>query len=185
MVNEQQKSADGYELNFATNVLGMFYLTTLLIPAMHSATDPRVVTVSSGGALNAKLDLENLQSEKGFDATMAYAHQKRQQIELTEFWALKYPKIWFVSMHPGWADTPGVQSSMPTFASVMRWGLRSAEEGADSVVWLAASHESREIQSGEFVFDRKVSSKHLHLGGTQSSKEDVERLVAVCENITK
>ena len=65
--------------------------------------------MSSGGMLTEKLNLSDLQSTqvRNFDATAAYAQQKRQQVIMTEMYAQKYPDIKFSSMHPGWADTPG------------------------------------------------------------------------------
>ena len=64
-----------------------------------------------------KLDIEDLMFEKmnPFDGTMAYAQNKRQQVIMTEQWAKQYPEVHFSSMHPGWADTPAVRSSMPDF----------------------------------------------------------------------
>ena len=44
-------------------------------------------------------------------------------------------------MHPGWADTPGIKSSIPTFQRIMRPLLRTPEQGADTIVWLAAADE--------------------------------------------
>lgn len=65
--------------------------------------------MSSGGMLTEKLNLADLQSTEAskFDATAAYAQQKRQQVIMTEIYADRYPEIKFSSMHPGWADTPG------------------------------------------------------------------------------
>ena len=44
-----------------------------------------------------------------YDGTMAYAQNKRQQVELTEEWARRHPAIHWSVMHPGWADTPAVR----------------------------------------------------------------------------
>ena len=67
------------------------------------------ITVSSGGMLLQKLNVDDLQSATvtPFDGTPVYAQQKRQQVVMTEEYAKKYPEIYFSSMHPGWADTPG------------------------------------------------------------------------------
>ena len=63
---------------------------------------PRVVIVSSGGMLTQKMDLNDLNSEKGnFDGTMVYAQQKRQQVIMTEQYAEQHPDIFWASMHPG------------------------------------------------------------------------------------
>uniref|UniRef100_G3SA45 Dehydrogenase/reductase 12 n=1 Tax=Gorilla gorilla gorilla TaxID=9595 RepID=G3SA45_GORGO len=100
-------NADGLEKNFATNTLGVYILTTGLIPVLEKEHDPRVITVSSGGMLVQKLNTNDLQSERTpFDGTMVYAQNKRQQVVLTERWAQGHPAIHFSSMHPGWADTP-------------------------------------------------------------------------------
>lgn len=68
------------------------------------------VNVSSGGMLTQKLDLSDLQSSnvRPFDATLVYAQHKRQQVVMTEELAKGHPEIKFSSMHPGWADTPGM-----------------------------------------------------------------------------
>lgn len=39
-------------------------------------------------------------------------------------------------MHPGWCDTPGLQSGMPDFREKQKRSLRSSEEGSDTIVWL-------------------------------------------------
>ena len=56
-----------------------------------------------------KLDAKDLNFEKmkPFDGTFAYAQNKRQQVVMTEQYARKWTNIFFASMHPGWADTPG------------------------------------------------------------------------------
>ncbi|KAM7406825.1 hypothetical protein PAMA_002843 [Pampus argenteus] len=77
MVNQRELTEEGIEKNFATNTLGTYILTTGLIPALKKAEDPRVVTVSSGGMLTQKLNVDDLQFETGtFDGTMAYAQNK-------------------------------------------------------------------------------------------------------------
>ncbi|XP_027413120.1 dehydrogenase/reductase SDR family member 12 isoform X2 [Bos indicus x Bos taurus] len=108
MVNKRELTEDGLEKNFATNTLGVYVLTTALIPVLEKEHDPRVITVSSGGMLVQKLNTDDPQSERtAFDGTMVYAQNKRQQVVLTERWARAHPAIHFSCMHPGWVDTPG------------------------------------------------------------------------------
>ena len=57
-------------------------------------------------------------------------------------------------MHPGWADTPGVQSALPGFRRITQTVLRSSEEGADTIVWLARAREAAAI-SGKLFLDRE------------------------------
>uniref|UniRef100_A0A3P8ZQY1 Uncharacterized protein n=1 Tax=Esox lucius TaxID=8010 RepID=A0A3P8ZQY1_ESOLU len=192
MVNQRELTEEGIEKNFATNTLGKinsrtvgtFILTTALIPALKLEQDPRVITVSSGGMLVQKLDVDNLQSDKGtFDGTMAYAQNKRQQVILTERWASQHKEIHFSSMHPGWADTPAVQLSMPDFHAKMKNKLRTEAMGADTVVWLAVSAAASKQPSGLFFQDRKAVPTHLPLASSRSSPAEEEKLQTTLEQL--
>ncbi|KAM9321231.1 dehydrogenase/reductase SDR family member 12 [Gastrophryne carolinensis] len=185
MVNTRELT-DGIEKNFATNVLGTYILTAALLPALEKEEDPRVVTVSSGGMLVQKLDVSDLQCEAGsFDGTMVYAQNKRQQVVLTEHWAKSNPKVHFSVMHPGWADTPAVRSSMPDFYEKMKNRLRTEDQGADTVVWLAISPAATKHPSGLFFQDRKPVSTHLPLASTHSSSGDEEKLLQILQEMAK
>lgn len=186
MVNQRELTEDSLEKNFATNTLGTFILTTALVPALKKSQDPRVVTVSSGGMLVQKLNVEDLQFEKGtFDGTMAYAQNKRQQIVMTERWAAQHKDIHFSSMHPGWADTPAVQASMPDFHAKMKNKLRSEAQGADTVVWLAVSEAASRQPSGLFFQDRKAVPTHLPLALSKSSPAEDEKLMSTLEQLAE
>ena len=107
-------------------------------------------------------------SAESFDGTAAYAQHKRVQVEMTERWAqCAPPSVRFFSMHPGWADTPGVATAMPSFRAQFEASLRSSEQGADTVVWLATRPDYAALENGAFYFDRSVARKHLPLAGTQ------------------
>jgi hypothetical protein len=81
-------------------------------------------------------------------------------------------------MHPGWADTPGVQASLPGFRRVMRPLLRSAEQGADTMAWLAGAPEAR-ASNGDFWLDRRRRTTTL-LPWTRTADADAERLWNWC-----
>lgn len=184
MVNQRELTEDGLEKNFATNSLGTYILTTALIPTLKKSENPRVITVSSGGMLVQKLNVEDLQFEKGsFDGTMAYAQNKRQQVIMTEQWAAQHKEIHFSSMHPGWADTPAVRSSMPDFYEKMKNKLRTEAQGADTVVWLAISDAASRQPSGLFFQDRNAVSTHLPLAFSRSSSAEDQKLMSKLEEL--
>ena len=81
---------------------------------------------------------------------------------LTELWAGAWAEhnIAVNSMHPGWADTPGVQSALPGFRRVTKRVLRSPAEGADTMVWLARATEADKV-SGKLFLDREPRTTHL------------------------
>ncbi|KAG9285627.1 hypothetical protein G9A89_009267 [Geosiphon pyriformis] len=184
MNNERRLTPYGVETNFAINTIGTYYLTKCMIPLLEKAgPGSRVVTVSSGGMYTNKLDLTDLQFEKlkPFDGTMAYAQNKRQQVELTEYWSKKYPEqkigIKFLATHPGWSDTPGLSVAMEGFYKRVKTLLRSIPQGCDTILWAAFSNEADKVPSGSFLFDRQIASKHLPLAKTRSKPQDVEELV--------
>jgi NAD(P)-dependent dehydrogenase (short-subunit alcohol dehydrogenase family) len=174
---ERQFTEEGLELTFATDLLSPYLLTRLLLPRLESSAPARVVNVLSGGMYLAGIWLEDLQNLKGeFDGARAYARAKRGLMLLTEHWAEQTADAGVVvnAMHPGWADTPGVETSLPGFYRVMKPLLRSPEEGADTVVWLAASPEAAEI-SGRFFLDREPHPTSV-LPGTRGTRKEREAL---------
>ncbi|XP_029981582.1 dehydrogenase/reductase SDR family member 12 [Sphaeramia orbicularis] len=184
MVNQREVTDEGLEKNFATNTLGTYVLTTALIPALKKVEDPRVITVASGGMLTQRLNVDDLQFEKGtFDGTMAYAQNKRQQVVLTERWASEHKDIHFSSMHPGWADTPAVRTSMPSFHAKMQSRLRTEAMGADTTLWLAVSAAAIKQPSGLFFQDRKAVATHLPLASSRSTPQEEEKLLTALEEL--
>lgn len=182
---ERTPSVDGIELAFATNVLGPFLLTNLLVPLLRESAPSRIISVSSGGMYTAKIDVGDLQTAHGkFDGPDVYARTKRAQVILTEIWAdrLRGTGVVAHSMHPGWADTPGVQSSLPTFYKLMRPFLRSPDEGADTIVWLGAAAEPAQ-SSGGFWHDRRERPTH-RVPWTRESEQDRERLWQECARLS-
>lgn len=121
-----------------------------------------------------KLNATDFNSEKmsKFDGTMIYAQNKRQQVVMTDFYARNYPKIYFGSMHPGWSDTPGVQTSLPGFREKMLSKLRSQEQGADTMVWMCCVNDLEKFPNGAFFQDRKPVPKHLPLAWTHTTVEE-------------
>ena len=159
---ERTMSVDGFELTLATNLLGTFLLTNLLIPRMVQSSPARIVTVSSGGMYTEGLDVPGLEMDADeYGGAAAYARTKRAQVVLTELWADRLEGTGVVahSMHPGWVNTPGVAASLPTFRRLMGPLLRNADQGADTIVWLSADADALE-SSGEFWMDRRPRSKH-------------------------
>ncbi len=178
-------SADGIELTLATNVVGPFLLTNLLIPLLEESAPARIINVSSGGMYTQKLRVDDLQSEHGqFDGPKVYARSKRAQVILTELWAEQFAGTGVVvhAMHPGWVDTPGVRSSLPRFYTVTRPLLRTPAQGADTIVWLGAAAEPGR-SSGRFWHDRRARATHW-LRSTRETRQERERLLAECVRLS-
>lgn len=76
-----QRTEDGFELTLATNHLGPFALTGLLLDWL--AADARIVTVSSMAHLDGVIDFGDLQSERRYDPERAYAQSKLANLLFT------------------------------------------------------------------------------------------------------
>ncbi|CAB4956948.1 MAG: SDR family NAD(P)-dependent oxidoreductase [Actinobacteria bacterium] len=152
-------SAQGYETTVAAQVLGPFLLTTLLLEPLRAAHG-RVLTVASGGMYAERLSVADLEmTSDAYDGVRAYARAKRAQVELAREWTRRNDDtVSFHTMHPGWADTPGVVESLPTFHRITRPLLRDPAAGADTLVWLAAIEASELGESGGFWLDRRRRS---------------------------
>lgn len=178
----RQLSPEGLELTLATNVVGPFLLSHLLRAKLAAAPGARVIFVSSGGMYGQKLSLEDLQwTRRPFDGVKAYAQTKRMQVVLTEILARRWARAGIAvhAMHPGWADTPSVRSSIPRFWQVMQKRLRTPEQGADTLVWLAVAPT---LPSGRFWLDRAPQSTHL-LPFTVEDPRDRARLWRTCTHL--
>jgi dehydrogenase/reductase SDR family member 12 len=186
MPPERTRSADGIELSFATNVTGPLLLSLELLPVLRAASPGRVVNVSSGGMYGAKLDADDIQLEhRDYDPVRFYAHTKRCEVILTEICQerLGSGEVVFNSAHPGWADTPGVQESLPRFRKLMGPAFRDARQGADTFAWLCWASEPL-ARPGSFWHDRAPRPTHK-LPTTKESREARERLWEECNRLIK
>jgi dehydrogenase/reductase SDR family member 12 len=168
---------DGLELTVATNLVAPFLLTNLLIPRLITNAPARIITVSSGGMYTERLDVDALEMPAAeFRGATAYARTKRAQVALTEVWAelLKDTGVVAHSTHPGWVDTPGLAESLPVFHTLMSPFLRTPEQGADTIVYLAAADTPLQT-SGRFWHDRKERPVH-RLRKTQEPPGEHQRL---------
>jgi NAD(P)-dependent dehydrogenase (short-subunit alcohol dehydrogenase family) len=163
LLKTRARTSWGEDQIVAAQVVGPHVLTSALLDAMRT-THGRVITVASGGMYPVGLpflkdDRSLAMPDGSYDGTKQYAIAKRAQVTLNEIWAVREPRVHFHAMHPGWADTPGVASSIPGFRRVMFPLLRSSEQGADTVAWLAADPRPGET-SGLFWCDREVRPIH-------------------------
>ncbi|WP_279358947.1 SDR family oxidoreductase [Methylobacterium indicum] len=126
----RQVSADGHELQFATNHLGHFALTARLLPLLRRADAPRVVSLSSVAARSGRLAFDDLQAERAYRPMAVYSQSKLACL----MFALELQRrsdaagwgLVSVAAHPGIART----DLLPNGA-----GPRSAAGLARSLLW--------------------------------------------------
>eukprot|EP01012_Entosiphon_sulcatum_P047864 TRINITY_DN6548_c0_g1_i3.p1 TRINITY_DN6548_c0_g1~~TRINITY_DN6548_c0_g1_i3.p1 ORF type:complete len:410 (+),score=96.27 TRINITY_DN6548_c0_g1_i3:924-2153(+) len=174
-------SADGFELQFATNHLGHFLLTQLLRPALVRSQPSRVVVVSSAAHLHPYpegIRFESLRpkqpddnnnataaaAEEGYQRWLAYGQSKLANVlfaqELAE--QLQSTRVLVNAVHPGFVNTEllrPVKKHLP-FAflvtaaeAVVRLVAYDVPTGALTQLYLATSPEveERDLRGGFFV----------------------------------
>ncbi len=179
---------EDFETTYATSLLGHFHLTETLAELGRLADGVTLINVASGGMFNVPLNLAMLdQKEKGFNGFASYASHKRAQVALADHWRAKFGTLGVnaYAVHPGWADTAGVRTSLPTFRKILKPVLRNAEQAADTIIWLAAKRPGG--VDDRVWFDRKHRTTHpfAHTRQPMTTVPDlVARLEADCSRVS-
>jgi dehydrogenase/reductase SDR family member 12 len=179
---ERTETGDGIEANAALYVLGPYVITDAFDPLLRRTPGARVVTVTTGGMYAARLDVGHIEAPvRGYRPLAAYAHAKRAQVALTHQWAERFRADGVVAhaVQPGWCRTPLVEEGLPRFGALLGPVLRSAEEGADTVVWCAVADEPGRT-SGLVWRDRHRRGEH-RVPWTITGRDEDLRLWRWCE----
>lgn len=184
---ERTETSEGLELAYATDLVGPFLLTNRLLGRLIKSAPARIVNLVSGGMYTQELELDDPNYERGdYHGSVAYARAKRGLMTLTRMWAdqLAGTRVTANATHPGWVDTPGVRNSLPGFYRITRPLLRTTGQGADTVVWLATSHEGGD-QSGELWHDRTTRRQHRLSRTIETSAERNQLWAQLTETVER
>jgi NAD(P)-dependent dehydrogenase (short-subunit alcohol dehydrogenase family) len=176
-------TADGVEQTWATNMLGYFLLTELLLDNLKAGAPSRIVNVASD--LARDLDLTDVSFERRrYSGVGAYAQSKQANRMWTYALARRLAGTGVTAnvMHPGgvatgiFAKGGGLLGRAVSIVSALF--ARTPAQGADTAIWLAANPEI-EGKTGLFFKDRAVSPCRFH------DAEQEEKLWSLCENMTR
>jgi NAD(P)-dependent dehydrogenase (short-subunit alcohol dehydrogenase family) len=200
------ETADGFELQFGTNVLGHFALTALLLPALERAAAnaqaqaPRVVIVASIAHKRGRLDFDDLQSTRSYSPMKSYQQSKLADLilalEMDRRLKAAGSRILCNAAHPGVANTnlfqpagrPALERTVRrVMGSVIGALLNNDEEGALPTLYAAVAPEARgggyygsqgfqEMRGGD-VGEAKIAPQAL-------DQTAAARLWSVCEELT-
>jgi NAD(P)-dependent dehydrogenase (short-subunit alcohol dehydrogenase family) len=153
------ETADGLESTFAINHLAPFLLTNLLLGMLQQSVPSRVVTVSSEAERWGNIDFDDLQSKKNYRGFPVYGMTKLANIMFTYELAerLKGMGVAATCMHPGAVNTrfgTNNRGPMTILFRAFKPFMRTPEQGADTVIWLAYSPDVEGV-SGRYYSDRK------------------------------
>ncbi|MBF9222396.1 SDR family oxidoreductase [Hymenobacter ruricola] len=165
---QRQLSPDGYELGVATNHLGPFLLTALLLEKLRASPAARVVNLASAAYRVAQPNLADFQSEKSYSAMRVYGNTKLYNILFTQELARRLrahgiANVTANAVHPGVVAT-GFGASAGGWAGVLlalgRPFMVSVEKGAETSIFLASAPEVAATSGGFFAKKKPEAVKH-------------------------
>ncbi len=185
---------DGFELQLATNHLGHFLLTGLLLDTVLATPDSRIVSLSSLAHQQGKIHFEDLQSEKKYSKMGAYAQSKLACLmyayELQRRLEAHGHQTISVAAHPGIATTE-LARHFPTFLKIIAPALalfiaQSPKAGAEPTLYAALGSD---IEGGDYTgpnSSREFKGRATKVGSTALSKEAgvAKRLWEVSEELS-
>ena len=168
----RRETTEGIELQFATNVLGYFWMTEFFSPILIDSSPARVVNVASYWA--GGLDLEDLEFKmRSYHNHESYRQSKQANRMLTPIFARNLDRagVTVNACHPG-----DVNSSLSN--SLGFGGSQSPDEGAKTPVWLAASKSVHNITGKYFEHQKETYCPY----GSDLLK--AQQLYEICQSYT-
>ncbi len=166
--SKRTETPDGIETTLAINHLAPFLLTNLLLERLKESAPSRVITVSSEAQRWGNMDFDDMQSKRKYRGFPVYGMTKLANIMFTFELAerLKGTYVTANCVHPGPVGTNFGKNNggpMALFFRAAKPFMRSPEQGADTLIWLAFSPEV-EGTSGKYFSDRKeIEAKEIAL----------------------
>ncbi len=193
----RETTVDGFEMQLATNYLGHFALTGLLLPLLRRGRDTRVVHVSSVAHRRARLNLADLQLERGYTPLKAYARSKLAVLMFAIEMQRRSPaakwRLMSVAAHPGYARTSLFENGPGTSSLIHRvhrtvggWLGSSAASGALPLLYAATAPKVRpgEYYGPQGAFELSGPCGVAPISKTAANKELARRLWDLSEEMT-
>jgi len=161
LFNTRQVTQDGLEKTFAVNHMAYFVVTNLLLPRLKAGA--RIVSTASDAHKGARLDFDDLQSQKRYSGFSVYGRSKLCNILFNRELARRIEGTGVTAncLHPGFVATRFGDQSGGIFQTAIKIakpiGAISPEEGARTIVHLASSPEV-EGKSGGYYYKNRLAT---------------------------
>jgi NAD(P)-dependent dehydrogenase (short-subunit alcohol dehydrogenase family) len=181
-VSKRVVTPDGLELMFATNYLGPFLLTRLLIPKLETASPSRVINVSAPSSMEP--DYDDLQGERAFGAIGAFGASKAAELLFTYALArrLEGRGVTVNAYHPGLVRTKlvrGAPTAVRVITSVLNTFMGVSPRRASKGLLHLASSPDFVNTTGALVHDGKTMNSRF-----SGDVEAQDRLWRISSNLT-
>ena len=182
--SQRQLTAEGLEYTFALNHLNYFLLTTSMLDVLQATGQARVINVSSGAHVAARLNFEDLQNERKYSGWAVYSQSKLMNIYFTYELARRVNHCLTVNaLHPGRVGTDIFKANLPVLGPLLKWMVArvslTPEEGADNTIFLASSPEVEGV-TGKYYVNKRL----VHSSAASTNLVDARRLWAISVALT-
>jgi NAD(P)-dependent dehydrogenase (short-subunit alcohol dehydrogenase family) len=195
MATPHEKSKDGFEMQLATNHLGHFALTGLLLPNLRDVPGSRIVAVASIAAQSGKIDFDDLMGERRYDAWKAYNQSKLANLMFGQELQRRLDRAGARTIaaigHPGASltnlfSTPGGGIAKKILSPLMRPFFQEADRGVLPILFAATAPEA--IPGAYYGPDRfremKGEVSYASIPRASTRLDTAERLWRVSEELT-
>lgn len=168
--SKRETSADGYELMFATNHLGPFLLTNLLLDLLKASGTARVLTITAPSTVKPNFD--DLQSEKTFNSLNIFGATKMMNLLFTFELArrMDHTGVAANAIHPGLARSNLMNESPAIMRFFLRLASSPTERITKSIAGVAGDpkfenvsgkffHKAKEIKAAAYAYDREAQQR--------------------------
>jgi NAD(P)-dependent dehydrogenase (short-subunit alcohol dehydrogenase family) len=163
---DRAKTVDGFEKTFQVNHLAPFLLTQLLLDKLIAGGASVIQTSSFAARMTGKIEMDDLEHDRDFNANVAYGTAKLENILFTKELHRRYHDrgISSAAFHPGVVATGFAAESHSWLRHMYtnpigRLFMTSPEKGADQMVWLAEGRPGEDWESGTYYEKRKPASR--------------------------
>jgi NAD(P)-dependent dehydrogenase (short-subunit alcohol dehydrogenase family) len=185
IMGDRETTVDGHEKTFQVNHLAPYLLTTLLMDRLVASQARVINTSSAANLLFGKIDLDDLQGETKYSANKAYGDAKLANILFTRELHRRYNDqgLTTAAFHPGVVATSFSTGSTTLMRLIYQTPLKrlllGAEQGADTLVWLATATPGADWASGEYYEKRRIQKANKQAYDAQLAADLWEQSTAL------
>jgi NAD(P)-dependent dehydrogenase (short-subunit alcohol dehydrogenase family) len=178
---KREETSSGVEMTFATNYLGTFMLSQMLLENLEASGNGRIINVVSEHYKSGSIDFDNLMLEDGYKVGDAYANSKLASVLFTVELAkrTKNNGLTVNAMHPGVLATDSFRDYPGFLIKILNLILEKPQKGGERIAYLAVSNDVKD-SSGKYFY--KTEEREIEISDEEN--KIIGKLWSLAEELT-